>query len=293
VKPGAWPSSSIGLFAAALSVATFASGCGNNSFFTPVGKQHKPIAVIDAPAGPLDAFAVTVADGSASHDPDGTVVAWHWTLTALPTNSRMTLDPIATATPTAGEKISFRPDLLGAYEIQLVVTDNSGLDSDPAIYDFSAADNSALRLELTWDRDITDVDLHLVDESAGGSFFTSPNDCYFQNKTPDWGVPGVTDDDPVLPFDQDEGFGPEVIGVRAPAAGTYHVFSHYYCDDGFGGTTATVKVYVHGALAAETNATLIHTGDLWDVGTLVFDSAGGAVLSVSSAGVATSTHGCE
>jgi len=270
--------------------AAATSGCGNATGFLDVPKHKKPVAVISGPPGPLSTLGSYLADGSASHDPDGQVVAWHWTVFAHPDGSQLVLTPDASAPN--GSKVNFRPDLVGSYEIRLVVTDNDGLDSDPAVYDFDTADTQGLRLELTWDMNYVDVDLHLIDESAGGTFFTSPYDCYFQNKSPDWGLAGNNADDPLLPFDADEGFGPEVMGIPAPAAGTYHAMAHYYCDDGFGGTQATVKLFLHGVLAAETHAQLTHTGDLWDVATVVVDSAGNAALTVSTSGLGTSSHGC-
>ena len=276
--------------AALMLVAVGLAGCGNTTGFLDVPKKSRPVAVIDAPAGPLAALSVYVADGSSSHDSDGHIVAWHWTVPALPAGSRIELLPDPA---TGGAKVSFQPDLLGSYQIRLVVTDDDGLDSLPAVYEFGAQDDNGLRIELTWDRDYTDVDLHLVDETAGGTFFSEPYDCYFQNRAPDWGVAGSTDDDPVLPFDQDEGYGPEVIGIHTPAAATYHVFANYYCDDGFGGTGATIRLYANGALQTEAHSTLVHTGDLWDVATVQFAADGTATMVVSTAAVVSTAHGCN
>ena len=275
-----------------LACVALLAGCGNATGFLPVAKKQRPVAVINAPAGPLAALGNYLADGSASHDPDGHIVAWHWSVSARPDGSQLALSADASAAD--GSKVRFQPDLVGAYQVRLVVTDDDGLDSLPTLYDFSTADQNGLRLELTWDRDFTDVDLHLVDESAGGSFFTQPLDCYFQNKTPDWGVAGSSADDPVLPFDQDQGYGPEVIGIQTPVAGnSYHVFAHYYCDDGFGGTQATVKLFSHGVVAAEAHAMLVRTGDLWDVARVVFSTSGAPTLSVSTAAVVTTSRGCN
>ena len=82
------------------------------------------------------------------------------------------------------------------------------------------------------------------------------------------------------------------MGIPAPAPGSYHIYSHYYCDDGLGTTDATVKVFVNGTSRLAATQTLDQTGALWDVATIIIDSAGGASLSVSSAGVGTTAHGC-
>ena len=268
-----------------------AAACGNATFFTKVQPDQAPVAVIATPAAPYDAFVEYVADGAGSYDPDGTVVEWDWSVTQKPSASSVALTALPDAPP--GSRVRFRPDLVGDYEITLVVKDDRGKSSAPATFAFHVADTSGLRVELTWDTNITDVDLHLVDEQIGGAdFFTSPGDCYFQDKNPDWGLPGDTSDDPVYPIDQDEGYGPESIGILAPAAGTYHVWTHYYCDDGLGSTNATVRVFVDGSDMMESSALLPHTGSLWDVATIDVAADGSATLTVSTSGITTTSHGC-
>ncbi len=275
----------------ALLLLVLAGGCTNESPFTKIPPRERPVALVTPGTSALDAFVTYEADGTASYDPDGVVVEWHWTIETKPTGSGMEI--LEAIDAPLFERVRFRPDLVGGYRVTLVVVDDDGLESEPASWDFSVTDASGLRLELTWDRDITDVDLHLVSEEPGASFFAEPWDCYFQNEAPDWGVPGFADDDPYLPMDDDDGFGPEVIGLRAPAAGTYRIYTHYYCDDGFGGTQATLRVMVNGTSLAESTANLVRTGDLWEVATLTFDGQNPPVLVMSTTGVGTSTHGCS
>lgn len=277
------------------------AGCGNEvPFFTDVPEKKRPVAVIDpvvvAETGSgvtaFDAFVSYEASGEASHDSDGEIVEWSWTVAVRPAGSGLAIEPLAGAED--DRRVRFRPDLVGAYAIELVVTDDDGLRSDPAVYEFVVAAASGLLLELTWDRDYTDVDLHLVNEQPFAAFYEAPWDCYFQNKNPDWGLPGVSGDDPLLPADIDDGYGPEIIGLRQPAAGSYRVWSHYYCDDGFGGTEATVKLFFDGALVAEASAPLVRTGEVWEVASLVIASNGMPTLTVSTAGVSDAgDHGCE
>ena len=267
-----------------------AAGCVNDSPFTNIPDRHRPIAVIEGPASPVESFGDHALSGEASHDPDGTVVAFSWTVLEKPDGSGF-------AAPDEmdghGATMPFRPDLVGTYRVRLVVTDDDGLDSEPAEYVVQAASTEGLRVELTWNVDISDVDLHLVSEQPGAAFFDEPWDCFFQNREPDWGLPLVKEDDPYLPLDVDDGFGPEVIGIRAPAAGSYRVLSHYYCDDGFGGAVATIRVWSGGSVIAEAVSNLQRTGDLWEVGTVTVGTDGSPAFVVSTAGVGASSRGCE
>jgi hypothetical protein len=281
-------------------LAVVAGGCTNDvPFFTDVPERKHPVAVIDpvlvaetgGAAVSFDSFVRYEASGEASHDADGEIVEWTWRVLTQPEGSGMSIEPIEEVQDL--KRVHFRPDLVGAYGIELVVKDDDGLKSEPAVYEFAVAAASGLLLELTWDRDYTDVDLHLVHEQPSAAFYEAPWDCYFQNKNPDWGLPGVSGDDPLLPADIDDGYGPEIIGLREPPAGSYKIWSHYYCDDGFGGTSATVKVFLDGALVAEATTPLVHTGDLWEVASLTLDSNASPVLTVSSGGVSVVDRGCE
>ncbi len=269
-------------------VGAAAAACGNSPFVTDLPARKAPVARIDSPAGAMKSFVGYEMGGEGSYDPDGTVVEWEWRIASAPAGSGMTLDPLE-----GGRRIGLVPDLLGSYTVELRVVDDDGLRSDAAVSWFEIESSDGLRLELAWDRDITDMDLHLIAQEPGNAFFEAPWDCFFQNRTPDWGIAGVTDDDPILPIDQDDGFGPEVIGLATPAAGSYRVLGHYYCDDGFGGTTATIRAFADGVLLDERSAAMTATGDLWEWGTLTYSTAGVATLSVSTAGVVSTTRGCE
>jgi len=128
-----------------------------------------------------------------------------------------------------------------------------------------------LHVQLEWDADNSDVDLHLI--RPGGDFFQAPGDCYFGNSAPDWFVPNDFHDDPFLDVDNVRGFGPENINVETPGNGVYTVVIHYYRDsydigEGFGDSTetdATTRIFVRGQMVFEQTRHLIDTGDTWDV----------------------------
>jgi hypothetical protein len=84
-----------------------------------------------------------------------------------------------------------------------------------------------LRITLRWDKNDTDVDLHVRDSLGNHSWYG--NLCGIPN--------GCLDRDDV------DGFGPEVFDLTALSSGvSYTVSLHYYSDHGNGPTTAIVVV---------------------------------------------------
>ena len=66
-------------------------------------------------------------------------------------------------------------------------------------------DVTAVTAILSWDTNLHDVDIHLV---QGGRQYFTPDDCYYANLSPDWGVPGDQTDNPFLDVDDLDGYGP-------------------------------------------------------------------------------------
>lgn len=66
-----------------------------------------------------------IIDGSQSHDPGGRLITFQWSILETPAGSNATIDASDPAPV-------FIPDLPGAYRLQLVVTNEDGLESRPA-----------------------------------------------------------------------------------------------------------------------------------------------------------------
>ncbi len=122
-----------------------------------------------------------------------------------------------------------------------------------------------LHVELLWDANYDDVDLHLLNVTRvpDDGWFTS-DDCYYANPSPDWGPAGGAAD-PNLDVDDIDGYGPENITIdTTPSSGTYHVGVHYYCDRTPGTSTdATIHVYCMGSLIATYSGINLATTDDW------------------------------
>jgi len=178
--------------------------------------------------------------GSTSYDTDGgAIVDYSWTLYSAPAGATATM-PSGTA-----NRRGFAPDVAGEYIGELVVTDDSGLSSDPCYATLNATAGDGLWVEAFWTNSGDDMDLHLLDNSGT---LTTDSDCYFANcawSSLDWGVGGRTDDNPTLDLDDIPGTGPENINIDSPARGTYTVYVHDYPGSAYvGRNDVTVNVYL-------------------------------------------------
>jgi uncharacterized protein YfaP (DUF2135 family) len=126
-----------------------------------------------------------------------------------------------------------------------------------------------LSITADWDVAGTDLDLHLV--RSGAMLFDLTNDCFYRNKFPDWGQPGNYDDNPHLDRD-DTDAGPEEINLTLAREPSYEVYLHYY--RGATVPSGQVTVRFDGVVAASPTMTLNRCGDLWHVGTVIFDAGG-------------------
>jgi len=227
------------------------------------GDFDYPVAVINGPAtaAPLDTIYLS---GESSYDPEGyALTTYEWTLTHTPTGSTTSLDD------TSSDTSSLFLDLAGEWEVQLQVWNEIGLGSAPVKYNVDAIPEDRIHIELIWDTQNSDLDLHLA-ETPSVEFFDMPGDCSYCNPTPSWGASGSSDD-PRLDLDDIMGFGPENINIDEPYSGEYPIRVHYFEDHGAGSTTATVKVYIDGELSDQLS-NVIGRDEVWDVGNVLWPS---------------------
>jgi hypothetical protein len=220
------------------------------------GDFEYPVAVIDGPteADPLDTVTLT---GIASYDPSGyDPLTYEWSVVSQPGGT--TVDP----TDPAGVSTGLWLPQAGQWVVELTVTNTIGVESAPAKHTIDVTPGDALWIELTWDTNDSDLDLHLA--QAGVELFGGDGDCNYCNQNPEWATTS-SDDDPELALDNVAGYGPEDIRLESPADGEYPIRVHYYEDFGGGTTTATVNVWIDGILADSRSAT-VEDNNVWEVG---------------------------
>lgn len=219
-----------------------------------------PLAVIAPLANGSPGQLVTL-DGTGSTDPhDGAPLTYQWTLRSKPPTSTTVID----ASTSARSSMRLDATVPGAYEVQLDVTSQRGVRGCvPARATVVAAPAQKLMVEMFWDNAATDLDLHVL-RTPSSPLSVLPDDCFFQNRAPDWGLP-EGGDDPLLVRDALRGYGPEVFGYLNPVEGTSRavvVFSSEHLAPA-PASTATVRVYVFGVLKAELTRKLEKQGEVW------------------------------
>jgi len=128
-----------------------------------------------------------------------------------------------------------------------------------------------IRVQLAWDTDGTDVDLHLI--KPDGNYNDSFSDCYFANSNPDWGMTGDASDDPELDVDDVNGFGPENIYLDPSEDGTYAVTVHYWSDHGNGPSNAWLEIYIDGQRGGTMGPYFLNgTGSIWRAAEIAWPS---------------------
>lgn len=235
----------------------------------------------------VEPFSTVRLDGSMSFDqddPPDLPLRYRWQLVDAPGGSRVGLERADLV------EAILRPDLAGRFEVDLVVTDGRGLESEPARVVIEAFPDEVVRIELIWDHPDSDLDLHLIRED--GVFCDCETSVHYRDcaREADW-FPQTPGANPTLDRDDRQGFGPENLNIRGDGpgkfvpAGLYRVAVHYYSTAEQVSewpttvSNATVRIYVYGFLAAEVTRAMTAEREVWFVGGLrwpegVFDPDG-------------------
>ena len=114
-------------------------------------------------------------------------------------------------------------------------------------------------------------------------WFHKQFDCYWLNPNPNWGNADATvDDNPGLDLDDTDGWGPENLNLKEAHNGVeYWVGVHFWKDNNFGDTTATVRFYILGNLELEMTSKPMKQCDMWWVKRISWPS--GKLLDIGSA----------
>ena len=223
--------------------------------------------------------------GDASFSPVGAINKWEWSV-EQPEGSETLFEPSANvANPT------FDVGLPGEYAFSLRVFDEMGNAAcEPATVTVLVVPEGSIEVELVWDTpadpdptDSTgaDLDLHVAHPSVLGVTWmetVNPNPGLMSRLIasgttlhPNGEVWIEVEDDPVLHTDVD-GAALENLILKTPEDGaTYRIGVHFYEDNGFGPSTATIRVFVGGELQFEQSLELVKW-DLWEVATLEWPS---------------------
>ncbi len=269
-------------------------GCNNACEEPPPIPVLRALPVVDAVAGSrrfsrtpaglalLAPFQPIRLSGRASTASLGEVTAYEWSVDAdhgaqLPVGSGVRFDDASNDRPRLMYAVrgDERPgvDMVGVYRVALRVQDESANWSNWGHVSFEAKPNRALWVELTWDQDDHDVDLHLIRGANHDRAFSDDADCYFANCVPQtpgipvvhWGSSGQGDD-PFLDVDDVDGLGPEVISIPSPEDGmSYLIALHMFrLDSGREDTTATIKVFVDGEVIQTVSHAMPDADGWWD-----------------------------
>lgn len=201
-------------------------------------------------------------------DPYQEIVGYRWDVEQRPNGS--------TSVPTAPNATTtqFFVDLAGDYLLRLSALQARGDPVASCTVAMHSVPPQHLHIQLVWDTDRSDVDLHLLGPQGGNYFSTMDprSDCYYSHKRAAWGDP-TQDDDATLDIDDVNGRGPENINIIAPKNGTYTLGVHYYCNHSITTpTTATVRIFCNGVLRRELQRAFTTAKQFWDVATIDWDS---------------------
>jgi hypothetical protein len=245
------------------------------------------VELVDGPDNiePFDTVRLS-AHCSAEASPDDVLTAAEWQLEIRPPGSTAPLeqrggDLLAAEVPV---------DLAGHYQVRVHVVDQNGVRScEPAIVGWDVIPTEDLHIQLVWDHQSADVDLHTT---RGPTFqvFNHDSDVYFSNREPEPIAPWSEnpEENPSLDVDDDNGYGPENTNVVHPAPNSqWRLYVHYWNanTDGDARTTATLRVFVYGQQVVEVQRVFEEDEQLWHALDITWPADEFAQPSISQIGV--------
>jgi hypothetical protein len=255
-----------------------------------------PIPVIETSDDEFPAGTYLQLIGDQSQPACGNIESYKWKV-EQPDGSFQKYSPSSqTPDPT------FLMNVIGKYTFCLDVCDSCNICSSDddcsttVCKQIEVSSIAGIQVELVWstpnDPDPfdtgpeagSDLDLHFAHQYANSGldidkdgiedpWYDIPYDCFWDNKNPNWGShdPAV-DDNPSLDIVDNDGSGPESLHLTLPEDGKkYRVGVHYWNDHGYGGSTATLRIYIYKILNFEASCDL-KSLDMWDVATIDWPS---------------------
>ncbi len=246
----------------------------------PIAEASGSVGVAGGGQNPV--FATNQDDiylhGSDSHDPDGTSLDYEWSIITMPDGS------MADVVSPFDADTQFEVDIVGHFQVELVVYDETGLrNCEPAIVEVDATPDEDIHIQLVWSAPEvdatyggpneatgvgTDLDIHYVN-TQGIDEWGASDSIYWQRTHQDWGNYGVAR----LDIDDLLGVNPENINHSDPGmGGRYRVGVHYFNDNGWGAADATVRIYFGTGLYDQWDRRLEQTDNFWYVGNIFWDA---------------------
>ncbi len=237
-------------------------------------------------------------DGRESVDPEGGAIAtYRWVLESRPAGSSAAVfhstDDRNLRKRATGD---LEVDVVGTYELRLIVTDERGLASFDLPESRLTIRPKDLEVLLRWDV-ATDVDLHVVrpggmvgDYGDGAVGTSTGSDVSSFNRGPNWGDVGTNDDDPRLDIDDVTGRGPEVVSLDQPSAAGLHEVWVHYCDSRNVGVAAnvTIEIYVRGVKVATVpdagGGYALAPGEAWHGADVLWETTGPGAMVMPGLG---------
>jgi len=243
----------------------------------------------------IQPFDTVQIDGSCSTPAQGSsnlITSYAWNIDSKPVGSDAEFRNGLPA-----DRAELPVNFAGHYCLSLDVTDTEGIRSCvPATQCFDVLPREDLTVQLVWDTNFADLDLHIVGD--GGTPFTHESDAYFSNRHPTpadcaqgAAVCSWVDDaeqNPNLDHDDAEGYGPESTSIVHPAPGSHwRAFVHYWNKqtDQDPRTTATVRVFQYGQQIMEVSFVFEDDQQLWQALDIVWPQEQGAPATISQIGV--------